>query len=249
MEDPFTAILGVNMYTCFWITAFWSVLFFLILGTSNIVMIPILFAVFATIFMINFFGMILAIFMGAAILISAVYLLFRYADDISRFGKYLSNTSRPTPNYTRSTTAPVSSAHSFGGPVGNLQVPNILYHGTPTLQAAKDIYLNNRWKVSCTSAEHGIFMAEDFNVAKNYARISGFIVVVNVTLPSSSVIDTTLRLYDNDKTLAMGYRLLKMDNIYVGLLPKKSGYSQYYRVSGITPVGIMDTSKNQIYIN
>ena len=249
MEDPYITYFGVSIFTVGGLTVFWAIVFIGLLGNADVIIIPVGIMVFVSIFFINTFGMMLTVFLGVTILILGVYFLLRYADEISSFGRHLSNVSKPTQKFTVSSTTPISAAHTFGIPTNkNYRLPDILYHGTPTLTAAKDIYLNNRWRVSSSSMEHGIFMTEEFKVAARYAKSSGFIVVLKVTLPSSSIVDMSSRGFDNDQALAMGYRLMKMKNIYVALLPKKAIHSQYFRVSGITPVGILDINKNPISI-
>jgi len=125
--------------------------------------------------------------------------------------------------------------------------PSRLFHGTPNLEWAADIVRYNRWRINRHSP-HGVYMAEDFQTAKGYAGASGYIVEINVRIPSSLVIDINQIPKSSDQVINQGYRLIRNKNIYIAPIPEIQSNGEYFRVEGIVPVRVLDNYQNPLSI-
>jgi hypothetical protein len=126
--------------------------------------------------------------------------------------------------------------------------PAYLYHGTPSIKAARDIFVHNRWRIK-NHYPNGIYMSEDFGTAAGYTKGNGAIIEILVTIPSSMIVEQTSMIGDGDKVLDMGYRLIRNGNIYIAPIPKRKHNNGYYRVEGLNPSRVLDQSKNLFLIN
>lgn len=98
--------------------------------------------------------------------------------------------------------------------------PSILYHGTPLIESAFDILLNNRWKQGTC----GVHFCSDFDYSKEFCGASG--AVVEVIVHSYEALRRT------------------SDIVWCVSMPVSSG--SYLRIAGIKPIRLFDYNKNLI---
>ena len=102
--------------------------------------------------------------------------------------------------------------------------PTTLYHGT-TLQNAFEIYYSGLWMVG-GSFPPAVWMGDNIFIAQGYARVNGGIVVIKV--------DPWVRLTN------------KGGGVYIYEIPGAVPRSEYYKVQGLTPVGVLNTNGNRL---
>lgn len=105
------------------------------------------------------------------------------------------------------------------------------YHGTKTLQNAKDIFINNRWKIN--QGMLGVHMTPNFNFAISYSLYIGAIIQLQIDP------NVRLRKRSNDD--------------YFALIPKSqlssNNSNRYFRIEGVTPIRILDSYGNDLRIS
>jgi len=118
----------------------------------------------------------------------------------------------------------------LGNAVGNTSAataaqPTRLYHGT-SLETAQEIYRTGLWLIG-SSRPYAIWMTTSFQTAKSYAKGSGGIIEIDVS-PFVPL-----------KNLRSG--------IYIYEIPEAIPFSEYYKVEGLRPVGILNRNGDRIY--
>lgn len=102
--------------------------------------------------------------------------------------------------------------------------PQILYHGTK-LETALEIYGSGLWMVG-RSWPRAIWMGDNFNKARAHAGKNGGVVVIKA--------HPDLGLTKSDR------------GVYILKIPNARAYEEYYRVQGLTPVGVLGSDGNKI---
>jgi hypothetical protein len=102
--------------------------------------------------------------------------------------------------------------------------PSILYHGT-SLQAAIEIYKSGLWLIG-KPRPRGLYLGEQFKTAKKYSGKNGGVVIVYVD-PSRE-----LTHFGN--------------GVYIHEIPDAVPYQEYYKIEGLTPIGVLDSKGIQI---
>jgi len=102
--------------------------------------------------------------------------------------------------------------------------PRILYHGTK-LETAFEIYESGLWMVG-KSQPAAIWMGDSFNIARAHARNNEGIVVI--------------RAHPNLGLTRQGR------GVYIFKIPDARPYQDYYRVEGLTPIGVLDSNGDKI---
>lgn len=105
--------------------------------------------------------------------------------------------------------------------------PQIMYHGTPELSSAYDIFYNNRWRVKTSHGNTvGVYMTPKFEeAANNYADPDGAVIMVEIS-PMC--------------------RLRKTTDTYHVVEIEGGTENEYYRLIGATPIAILDTTQQII---
>lgn len=109
----------------------------------------------------------------------------------------------------------------FDGPYLDPQ-PLRLNHGT-TLKNALEILNSGLWLIGPTRA---LWMTTDIEIAKIYARENGGIVIINV--------DPSLKLTNQS------------GGIYTYNIPNAMPYQEYYKIDGLTPMGVISPAGEKI---
>jgi len=141
-------------------------------------------------------------------------------------GNVSQNYSPPPPKNVRATVKRSSSRpkSTYASTNKTSHRPRKFFHGT-TMPSALEILKTGLWLVG-DPKPRGIYITDDFDLAKHYAEKNGGIVIISV----SSFVKLTDR----------GNR------IFVYEIPGAQPLADYYSPSGISPVGIFDTNKNRI---
>ena len=105
--------------------------------------------------------------------------------------------------------------------------PRNLYHGT-TMENAHEIYNTGLWMTG-DSEPRAIYMTEYLEVAQEFSKKKGAIVVVRV--------DPKIKLTRYTK-----YR----DCDYIYEIPNSIPMQEYYMIPGLNPIGILDAKGNKI---
>jgi hypothetical protein len=100
--------------------------------------------------------------------------------------------------------------------------PTKMYHGTPTWQAACDIYFKQRWK---SSNGRIVCVTPDFEFATSYSGVNGFVVELHIS-PKIELRYASVKEYH---------------------APIPEGVSgDYYKFPGITPMKILDFHQRNV---
>ena len=102
--------------------------------------------------------------------------------------------------------------------------PTTLYHGT-SLQKAFEIYYSGLWMVG-NSFPSAVWMGDNLSIAQGYAGGNGGIVVIKV--------DPWVKLTNRG------------GGVYIYQIPGATPRSEYYKVQGLTSVGVLNINGNRL---
>jgi hypothetical protein len=147
-------------------------------------------------------------------------------DDLLQFLKknstlYRNRLQASTPTSTYNFTIPVTPKYQSKPSITQYHpqpMTDILFHGTPKMKNARDIFRNNVWNIKMNA----VFLADNFELTKKYAGKKGGIVVVKKS--------PGLKL-QRDTNWPGAYKFPIDD-----AKPSK----EFYRINGLTPIGILN---------
>jgi len=229
---------GISTGAFVLIVGFWALIFVVLFGEDRL-------AGIATCFMTVITALLLSIF---GLWLFTVFVLFIVGMFIYFVAKIPANSGSTASSFT-SFQSRTNNRASILSNVDRANIaPSRLYHGTPLLDAALDIVTQNRWLVK-NHYPKGIYMAEDFKTAAGYSGSKGAVVEIAATIPPTLIINLSEMPGDSNRTLDMGYRLIRNGNIYIAPTSKPTNNNEYFRVEGLRPFGLLDTKGNPIPIN
>jgi hypothetical protein len=232
-------LFGINLMAFIFIAAFWALVFVIICGDDKKAGFATCVMAVITAWLSGKLGPLLFSLLIIFIIGFVILLIFK------------ATVRKPKSAVSLSPSFPSSASISAGYPPfmeSFNRAPAYLYHGAPSIRAASDIFIHNRWRIK-NHYPNGIYMSEDFGTAAGYSGGKGAIIEIFVTIPSSMIVEQTSMIGDGDKVLDMGYRLIRNGNVYIAPVPSRNHNNGYYRIEGLSPFRVLDQNKNPISIN
>jgi hypothetical protein len=240
MNNFIVQTFGVSDMTFAIIVVFWAFLFVIILGDGMEATLTTCISASITAWIIGKIGAILFILLVAVIIGLGAYFLFRDGDQTTT--PNFQTTTNPNYNaFFGSTTAHATNQSYKRQPI---LAPAVLFHGTPSMEAATDILNHNRWLTKPHNPQ-GVYLSDDFNTASTYAGFKGVVVEVKSFITADMIVDHDRTTLNSDQILAQGFRLIRNKKIYIAPTPMNNKDS-YFRIEGLVPIRILDRNQNPI---
>jgi len=243
MDNFVVQTFGVSPMTFAIVVVFWAFVFAMFFGEGVAATFATCIFTSITAWLIGRLGAVLFILLVVAVVGGAIYFLFRNG------GQSTTPIYQPTVTSNYSAFSGSSAAYGSSPPYQSTAKfpPTVLYHGTKTLKAARDILTHNRW-LTKSHYPHGVYLSDDFYMVFTYAGLNGIVVEVNSSITSSMIVEFHETTLNSDQLLKQGFRLIRDGNIFTAPTPANTN-GQYIRIEGLVPFRILDRNRNPISFN